>query len=127
MKIVDEHDKTVGPDAIGEICVRGAHVMKGYWKNPKLTAEVLRGGWYHTGDMGYQDRDGYIYLTDRKADMIISGGENVYPREVEDVHLRPSRGQGMHGGVITRRGMGRDRARGGGAQRRTISDGAGDH
>jgi len=85
VKIVDEHDKTAGPDAIGEICVRGAHVMKGYWKNPKLTAEVLKGGWYHTGDMGYQDRDGYIYLTDRKANMIISGGENVYPKEVEDV------------------------------------------
>ena len=85
VKIVDEHDVTIGPDTIGEICVRGAHVMKGYWKNPTLTAEVLRGGWYHTGDMGYVDRDGYIYLTDRKADMIISGGENVYPKEVEDV------------------------------------------
>ena len=85
VKIVDEHDATVGPGTIGEICVRGAHVMKGYWKNPKLTAEVLKGGWYHTGDMGYVDRDGYIYLTDRKADMIISGGENVYPKEVEDV------------------------------------------
>ncbi len=85
VKIVDEQDKAVGPGGIGEICVRGAHVMKGYWKNPQLTAEVLKGGWYHTGDLGYRDRDGYIYLTDRKADMIISGGENVYPKEVEDV------------------------------------------
>ncbi len=85
VKIVDEQDNPVGRGKIGEICVRGAHVMKGYWKNPTLTAEVLKGGWYHTGDMGYLDRDGYIYLTDRKADMIISGGENVYPKEVEDV------------------------------------------
>lgn len=59
--------------------------MMGYWKNSKLTAEVLKGGWYHTGDMGYVDEEGYIFMTDRKADMIISGGENVYPKEVEDV------------------------------------------
>jgi long-chain acyl-CoA synthetase len=85
VKIVDERDNPVGRGEIGEICVRGAHVMKGYWKNPALTAEVLKGGWYHTGDMGYMDRDGYLYLTDRKADVIISGGENVYPKEVEDV------------------------------------------
>ena len=85
VKVVDENDNTMGANEIGEICARGAHVMMGYWKNPTLTAEVLRGGWYHTGDMGYLDRDGYIYLTDRKADMIISGGENVYPKEVEDV------------------------------------------
>ena len=57
----------------------------GYWKNPEFTAEVLRGGWLHMGDMGYMDEDGYVYMTDRKADMIISGGENVYPKEVEDV------------------------------------------
>jgi len=88
VKIVDEHDNPLGPDAIGEICVRGAHIMQGYWKNAQLTAEALRGGWYHTGDMGYVDRGGYIYLTDRKADMIISGGENVYPKEVEDVIYR---------------------------------------
>ena len=85
VKIVDEDDKTLGPDELGEICVRGAHIMKGYWKNPKLTAEALRRGWYHTGDIGYIDREGFIYLTDRKADMIISGGENVYPKEVEEV------------------------------------------
>ena len=85
VKVVDENDNTMGANEIGEICARGAHVMMGYWKNPTLTAEVLRGGWYHTGDMGYLDRDGYIYLSDRKADMIISGGENVYPKEVEDV------------------------------------------
>lgn len=85
VKIVDENDNTLGPGEIGEICARGKHIMMGYWKNPKLSAEVLKGGWYHTGDMGYMDRDGFIYMTDRKADMIISGGENVYPKEVEDV------------------------------------------
>lgn len=91
IKIVDEDDNTLAPGEIGEICVKGKHIMMGYWKNPKLTAEVLRGGWYHTGDMGYVDRDGYVFMTDRKADMIISGGENVYPKEVEDViYTHPS-------------------------------------
>jgi acyl-CoA synthetase (AMP-forming)/AMP-acid ligase II len=85
VKIVDEEDSTLGPGEIGEICARGEHIMMGYWKNPELSAKVLKGGWYHTGDMGFMDKDGYIYMTDRKADMIISGGENVYPKEVEDV------------------------------------------
>jgi len=85
VKIVDDDDKTVGPGEYGEICVTGKHIMQGYWKNPALNAEVLKGGWYHTGDMGYMDEAGYIFMTDRKADMIISGGENVYPKEVEDI------------------------------------------
>jgi acyl-CoA synthetase (AMP-forming)/AMP-acid ligase II len=85
VKVVDEQDHPLKPREIGEICVRGAHIMAGYWKNPELSAEVLRGGWYHTGDMGYLDEDGFLYLTDRKADMIITGGENVYPKEVEDI------------------------------------------
>jgi acyl-CoA synthetase (AMP-forming)/AMP-acid ligase II len=85
VKIVDEDDRTLGPGEKGEICAKGKHIMMGYWKNPKLTDVVLKGGWYHTGDMGYMDEDGFIYMTDRKADMIISGGENVYPKEVEDV------------------------------------------
>jgi acyl-CoA synthetase (AMP-forming)/AMP-acid ligase II len=85
LKIVDEDDKALGPGEIGEICVKGKHIMMGYWKNPKLSEEVLKGGWYHTGDMGYLDENGFIFMTDRKADMIISGGENVYPKEVEDV------------------------------------------
>ena len=59
--------------------------MTGYWKNPELTAQALQGGWYHTGDLGYLDERGYLFLTDRKSDMIISGGENVYPTEVENV------------------------------------------
>ena len=88
VKIVDENDNALGPNEKGEICVRGRHIMMGYWKNPKLTDEVMKGGWYHTGDMGYLDEDGYIYMTDRKADMIISGGENVYPKEVEEVIYR---------------------------------------
>ena len=82
---MDENDNTLAPGEIGEICAKGKHIMMGYWKNPKLTAEVLNGGWYHTGDIGYMDEDGFIYMTDRKADMIISGGENVYPAEVENV------------------------------------------
>ena len=59
--------------------------MMGYWKNPELTQKTLRNGWLHTGDMGTMDEDGYIYLSDRKADMIVTGGENVYPKETEDV------------------------------------------
>jgi long-chain acyl-CoA synthetase len=85
IKIVDASDKTVDPGVIGEVCVRGKHIMVGYWKNPKLTKEALKGGWYHTGDLGYLDERGYLFLTDRKSDMIISGGENVYPNEVENV------------------------------------------
>jgi acyl-CoA synthetase (AMP-forming)/AMP-acid ligase II len=73
------------PGEIGEIVIRGKCVMKGYWKNPDLTAAALRGGWYHTGDMGYMDEEGYLFLVDRKQDMIVTGGENVYPKEVEDV------------------------------------------
>ncbi len=91
MKIVDDNDETVEPGVIGEICVRGRHIMMGYWKNPELTARALRGGWYHTGDLGYLDERGYLFLTDRKSDMIISGGENVYPNEVENaVYTHPA-------------------------------------
>ncbi len=85
VKIVDDEDRTLAPGEPGEICARGKHIMLGYWKNPELTARVLHGGWYHTGDMGYMDEEGFLFMTDRKADMIISGGENVYPAEVENV------------------------------------------
>jgi acyl-CoA synthetase (AMP-forming)/AMP-acid ligase II len=78
-------DEALPAGQIGEIVLRGKCVMKGYWKNPELTAAALRGGWYHTGDMGYLDEEGYLFLVDRKADMIVTGGENVYPKEVEDV------------------------------------------
>lgn len=84
-RIVDDEDRPLKPGEAGEVVVRGKNVMMGYWKNPELTAKVLRGGWLHTGDVGTIDEDGYIYLLDRKADMIITGGENVYPKETEDV------------------------------------------
>lgn len=85
VSIMDTENKPVNPGEVGEVCVKGGHVMMGYWKEPALTAEALKGGWYHTGDMGYINDDGYLFLVDRKADMIISGGENVYPKETEDV------------------------------------------
>src|SRR5216684_8116971 len=73
VRIVDDADRAVPPDAMGEIVVRGDLVMKGYWNKPDATAETLRGGWLHTGDIGSLYRDGYLYITDRKKDMIISG------------------------------------------------------
>src|SRR5271165_723942 len=84
VKVVDERDEPVATGNVGEVCVRGEHIMVGYWKNPELTDRALRGGWYHTGDMGYLDESGFLFLTDRKSDMIITGGENVYPTEVEN-------------------------------------------
>jgi long-chain acyl-CoA synthetase len=68
---------------VGEICGRGDNVMLGYWRQPELTAAALRGGWLHTGDGGYMDEEGFVYVVDRMKDMIISGGENVYSAEVE--------------------------------------------
>jgi long-chain acyl-CoA synthetase len=85
MRIVDEHDRELPPNEIGEIVVRGDNVMIGYHNLPQETAEAMRGGWYHTGDMGKVDEDGYFYIVDRKKDMLIVGGLNVYPREVEEV------------------------------------------
>lgn len=85
INVLDEHDDPVKPGEIGEIVVRGKHVMMGYWKNPELTQKALRGDWYHSGDMGFMDEEGYLFLVDRKADMIVTGGENVYPNEVEDI------------------------------------------
>lgn len=85
VRVVDENDIPVKAGEIGEVVVRGKLVMKGYWKNPELTANTVRNGWHHMGDMGYLDEDGYLFLVDRKADMIVTGGENVYPKETEDV------------------------------------------
>ena len=87
VRIVDVEDQQVNPGEMGEICVRSDLVMKGYWNKPEATAETLRGGWLHTGDMGYLDEDGYLFITDRTKDLIISGGSNIYPREVEEVLL----------------------------------------
>ena len=85
VRIVDGEDRDVASGTTGEIVCRGPCLMDRYLKLPDATAEALRGGWMHTGDMGHFDEDGYLFVTDRKHDMIISGGENVYPREVEDV------------------------------------------
>ena len=83
--VLSETGQAVPEGDIGEVCVRGPGVMRGYWKLPEVTEEVFRDGWLHTGDMGYLDADGYLFLVDRSKDMIISGGFNVYPREVEIV------------------------------------------
>jgi len=88
IKIVDDNDHELPPGEIGELCVRGEGVMKGYWNKPEETAWSLRGGWQHTGDLCRIDGEGYLYFVDRKKDMIKSGGENVYSKEVEDVLCR---------------------------------------
>ncbi|WP_270238750.1 long-chain-fatty-acid--CoA ligase [Kocuria marina] len=85
IRIVDGQDQEVGTNEVGELVVRGRYVMKGYWGKPEATEEAMRGGWFHTGDMGRQDEDGAIFIVDRKKDMILRGGYNVYPREVEEV------------------------------------------
>ena len=89
-KIVDEQDKPVQPGDVGELCVKGPGVMRCYYHDPKATAEVLKDGWLHTGDMAKQDPDGFYFLVDRKKDVIISGGENLYPVQIEDfLHTHP--------------------------------------
>ncbi len=85
IKLVNDEGRPVKLGEIGEVVARGPNVMLGYWKRPEETAHTLRGGWLHTGDMAVADEDGYLYLVDRKKDMIISGGENVYSTEVENV------------------------------------------
>lgn len=85
IRVVDDQDNDVAPGEVGEIVYRGPTVMKEYHKNPEATAETLRGGWFHSGDMVRQDDEGFVYVVDRKKDVIISGGENVYPAEVEDL------------------------------------------
>ena len=91
VRIMDDEGKILPPGQIGEIVVQSDMNMKGYWKKPEATAKTLRGGWLHTRDMGYMDEEGYIYLVDRKDDMIVSGGFNIYPKEVEDVlYMHPA-------------------------------------
>ncbi len=85
MKILDEMGEEAPQGREGEIVIRGPMVMKGYWKQPEATAEVLRNGWLHTGDIGYVDAEGYYFITDRKKDIIIKGGENISPRVIEEV------------------------------------------
>jgi len=88
IKIFDEEDHELSPGRIGEIVTRSDLVMKGYWKNPEATAATIKNGWLHTGDVGYLDEKGYLFIMDRSKDMIISGGENIYPREIEEVLIR---------------------------------------
>ena len=84
VKIVDENDVPVEFGEVGELCVQGPGVMTCYYHDPEATAEVLKDGWLHTGDMAKQDEDGFYFLVDRKKDVIISGGENLYPVQIED-------------------------------------------
>jgi len=88
VKVFDQEDQEVPTGEVGEIVTRSDVVMKGYWHNPEATAKTLRNGWLHTGDVGQMDEDGYVFLLDRSKDMIVSGGENIYPREVEEVLAR---------------------------------------
>jgi fatty-acyl-CoA synthase len=99
VKLFDLEMREVGVAEPGEICVRGALVMNGYWKRPDATEEALRGGWLHTGDVAVKDDDGYFYIVDRTKDMIISGGVNIYPREVEDALM-------SHGAVASAAAIG---------------------
>ncbi len=85
MKIFDDQGNELPRGEQGEIVISGPQIMKGYWNKPEETAKVLKNGWLHTGDVGYQDEDGYFYITDRKKDLIIKGGENIAPREIEEV------------------------------------------
>lgn len=85
VKIADDEGRELPVGEVGEVAVRGPNITRGYWKNPELTAEKIRDGWLFTGDVGSVDEEGYLYLVDRKADMIITGGENVYPAETEGV------------------------------------------
>ena len=88
VKIFDENDNELPRGDIGEIVTRSDLMMKGYWKNPEATDDTLKNGWLHTGDMGYMDENDYLFIMDRSKDMIISGGENIYPREIEEILIR---------------------------------------
>lgn len=85
VKVVDMEGNETAPGEMGEVIISGGHNMKGYWRNPDATEEALRDGWLYTGDVAYRDEDGFIFIADRKKDMIISGGENIYPAEIESV------------------------------------------
>jgi O-succinylbenzoate-CoA ligase len=85
MKIFDEKDKELPVGELGEIVLRGENIFKGYFKNEAATEKAFANGWFHTGDIGYRDADGFFYIADRKSDMIIRGGENIYPREIDEL------------------------------------------
>jgi acyl-CoA synthetase (AMP-forming)/AMP-acid ligase II len=88
LKVVDDDGNEVGPEELGEVVMRADFVMKGYWNNPEATAQTIKDGWLYTGDVAKRDADGFFYIMDRKKDMIISGGENIYPAEIEDLLMR---------------------------------------
>jgi len=91
LSIVDEHDRPLPPLTPGEVCIKGPSITPGYWNDPQATRETVRNGWFHTGDVGHVDNDGYLYITDRKKDLIIKGGENISPREIEEVmYMHPA-------------------------------------
>jgi len=87
VNVVGDDDKPLpaGEEHVGELVIRGHNIMKGYYKKPEATAEAFKNGWFHTGDLGYRDEDGFLFIVDRKKDLIIRGGYNVYPREIEEV------------------------------------------
>jgi long-chain acyl-CoA synthetase len=85
VSVQDDTGRELGPNEVGEVCVRGGNVMLGYWQQPAETAKVMRKGWLLTGDIGYRDEEGYYFITDRKKDMLLVNGINVYPREIEEV------------------------------------------
>ena len=111
VRVADEGDRPLPAGEPGEVLVRGESVMRGYWRDPEATAAALRGGWLHTGDLGVMDADGFLWLRDRAKDLIISGGANIYPREVEEVLLEHPRGPRGLGGRQARPRVGRDRGR----------------
>ena len=91
IRIVDDQDRLLGPHVIGEICLAGPNITRGYWRDPATTDQALRGGWLRTGDVGYLDEEGFLFITDRKKDLIIKGGENISPREIEEaLYLHPA-------------------------------------
>ncbi len=87
VRVVDDAGAAVAPGEMGEVLVRGPHIMKGYWNRPEATAEAIRDGWLYTGDLATTDKEGFVFIQDRIKDMIISGGENVYPAEIENAIL----------------------------------------
>lgn len=98
IKIFDDKDQELATGQTGEIVIKGPGVMKGYWNKPQETAASIRNGWLHTGDVGHMDEDGYVYITDRKKDLIIRGGENIYPKEIENIiYMHP---EVLEAGVI---------------------------
>jgi acyl-CoA synthetase (AMP-forming)/AMP-acid ligase II len=88
IRVVDENDNDVPQGEVGEVVAQGPNIFLGYWNRPEATAEAMRNGWFHTGDMGKFDEDGYLYIVDRMKDMIVVSGYNVYPIEIENVILR---------------------------------------